>query len=237
MSDLWICREEAAKKPFLLEIPGVEIWTIEELCFYLYQSKDSLEDGVIGDALFTWLSEELKLPRLAITLAQEKSQGRSDCWCGWFLLKEVGMYSGKELEEFRLLCLALEDKDEFERQKLKADRLLRGQKYLRSIECYQRLLEMDELHPQKKMLLGDIWHNLGVAHARLFLFGEAAGYFQKAYRLNRREESLKAQQDAARLMKQEDAPEAAGFSVSIHSDQEWSDCLARLREEYKKKVM
>ena len=43
MSELWICREQVAKKPFRLEIPDVEIWTIEELCFYLFQSNTSKE--------------------------------------------------------------------------------------------------------------------------------------------------------------------------------------------------
>lgn len=237
MSDLWICREQTAKKPFYLEVPGIEIWTIEELCFYLYQSKDSLEDGVIGEELFMWLTEELKLPRLAGVLVQEKRQGKSDCWCAWFLLKEIGMYSGAELEEFRALCFALEDKDEFERQKLKADRLLRGQKYVRSIEAYQRLLEMDEIHPQKKILLGDIWHNLGVAHAKLFLFAQAQEYFEKAYRLNHRPESLEAGQHAKEMQEPGGyAPQVPDFGVATQSEAEWGDRLHRLLEEYKKKV-
>ncbi len=233
MSELWICREQVAKKPFRLEIPDVEIWTIEELCFYLFQSKDSLEDGVIGPELFAWLSEELALPRLAAALEQEQQQGRQDCWCAWFLLKEIGMYSTKELEEMRLLCLALEDKDEFERQKLKADRLLRGQKYGRCIDAYGRLLAMDQVYPQKKIVLGDIWHNLGVAHARMFLFAEAEEYFSKAYECNQRAESKAALQQARAKREQQ----SGEFEIPPRSEEEWNVCLNQLREEYKKKVM
>lgn len=231
MSDLWICREQTAAKPFLLEVPGIEIRTIEELCFYLYRSRDGLEDEVMGERLFEWLSEELKLPRLAAALIQEKQQGKSTLWCAWFLLKEIGMYSEEELEDFRTFCYIWESKGEFDRQKMKADKLLLNKKYLRSIKAYQRLL--DDKHPEAEEpgVLGAIWHNLGVAHARLFLFPEAQECFEKAWELNGKEESKKAKETSLAMAKE---PEQACLTPP---DQDWEGCLFRLREEYKKKVM
>lgn len=231
MSDLWICREQTAVKPFLLEVPGIEIRTIEELCFYFYRSRDGLEDEVIGESLFEWLSEELKLPRLAAALIQEKQQGKSTLWCAWFLLKEIGMYSEEELEDFRTFCYIWESKGEFDRQKMKADKLLLNKKYLRSIKAYQRLLDAGYPEAEEPVLLGGIWHNLGVAHARLFLFLEAAEYFEKAYRLNGNKESEKARETALAMAKQEE-------QICLEPPQkDWEGGLFRLREEYKKKVM
>ena len=46
MSELWICREQTAGRPFYLETADMELWTIEELCFYLYQNMEHLDEEV-----------------------------------------------------------------------------------------------------------------------------------------------------------------------------------------------
>ena len=42
-----------------------------------------------------------------------------------------------------------------------------------------------------EVLRGNLWHNLGTAYARLFLFEEAGRCFEKAYALNKQKESLR----------------------------------------------
>lgn len=232
MSELWICREQTAGRPFRLEGPGVEIRTMEELCFYLYQNIENLDESVFGEPLFLWLSRELKLPRLAAALQQEQKQGRSAFWCAWFLLKETGMYSEEELKEHKALCLAMDSKDEFECRKLKADRLFANRKYMKSIREYRRLLETAEAKTRYPVLTGNILHNLGVVHARLFLFREAAEYFEQAYELNQRPESRQAYEDALRLSRKQEPP---GESDST-GEQDWNGYLEELRNDYKKKV-
>ena len=261
MSELWICREQTAKKPFRPELTGVDIRTMEELCFYLYQNAEHLDEDVMNEVLLAWLGRELGLRELASRLGQELRQGRDELWCVWFLLKESGMYADTELTEIRSLCFALENKDEFERGKLKADRLLLNKKYLRSIREYQRLIEMAG-NSCRRDLEGDIWHNLGVAHAGLFLFPEAAEYFLKAYKKNLRRESLEAYEDALDMTEAEEQEAegqnvdtgvpvtiAADTSTSLQggeaglicadenlSNVEWQERLRELKEEYRKSV-
>lgn len=239
MSDLWICREQTAKRPFLVEMDGTEIRTIEELCYYLYQSVEYLDESIIGEPLFAWLSEEIALPRLAAALHQEQERGRDALWCVWFLLQEVGMYSEEELMDIKSVCMALENKDEFERQKLKADRLLINKKYIRCIGEYDHLLHLCESNHQYLGLQGAIWHNKGVAHVRLFLFQEAAECFQRAYELNRHEESLKAYEKAIRLAEHPAAETGEEILQGEAMDEkmDWEKILYQLSEEYKKKVM
>lgn len=209
----------------------MELWTIEELCFYLYYNIENLDETVMGRELYEWLAKEIRLPRLSSSLEQEQKQGKSVPWCAWFLLKEIGMYSDEELEEIRTFCFAMENKDAFECQKLKADRLLQNGKYLRSIQEYEKLLALGEENRQYQHLTGDILHNMGVANTRLFLFQEAADCFEKAYARNHREESLKAQKEA---LKQADAQEIPAAVQPEEMD--WAECLRKLREDYKKKV-
>jgi tetratricopeptide (TPR) repeat protein len=65
------------------------------------------------------------------------------------------------------------------------------QKYLSSIYEYRHLLDSEEAREENPVTIGNIWHNLGTAYAKLFLFDEAAHCYGEAYRRNRNEESLK----------------------------------------------
>lgn len=233
MSELWICREKKAEEPFRLRASGWELRTVEELCYYLYHNIDHLEEEAIGQQLFDWMARELELPRLASSMEQQLRQGKHAVWCAWFLLKEIGMYSEEELLEIRALCLAMEDKDELEWQKLRADRLLQNEKYVQSIKTYAGLLRICQEQNRKGSFPGSIWHNMAVAHARLFMFQEAAQYFEKAYELNQRKESYEALREARRMLEEWEAPK----DQETEEPQDWMAYLTQLREDYKKKVM
>lgn len=232
MGELWICRKQTAKRPFRLEGAGTDLWTAEELCWYLYHSMDGLEEGLMEEPLFLWLSEELKLPILAEALRHQRQEGRHELWCAWFLLKEIGMYTEEELAEYRELCQEMEDKGEFECRKLRADRMLRDQRYMRCIASYRQLLASKDADAQEKRLLGDVHHNLGVALCGLFLFAEAEACFREAYALNGNAESLEAAEQAARLDKEEPPKSGAGDPVGG-----WELYLREQCENYKKKVI
>lgn len=246
MSELWICREQTADVPFRLELAGVEIRNLEELSYYLCHSMEWLDETVMGEPLFAWLASELKLPRLAEALSQQLKQGRSVFWCAWFLLKEAGMYAEEELKELLDLSRLMEGKDEYQRQKLKADRLLVNGRCGASILEYRRLLEREELTTRGPKLKGDIHHNMGVAYARLFLFAEAAECFEQAYELNQELRSYEAHQEALKMEeelkgagKQTVQAEAGGQTEEDGRPKgqgDWESCLAGLWNEYREKV-
>lgn len=233
MNELWICREKIAEKPFRLEAEGMDIWTIEELCFYLYQAVERLEEDCFSEPLLLWIERELELPRLAHSLQQEKQQGKNSVWCAWFLLKEIGIYSEAEMEEVKKICLVMEDKDDFECQKWKTDRLLQQKKYLRSIRQYQHLLEIGQENEKYQELVGDIHHNLGVAYAGLFLYKEAAEYFKVSYQQNQRIESQEAYEEVLKRL----SPAEGSEQSLVIDNVNWEEILQNLRNDYKKKVM
>lgn len=246
MSELWICSGQTAQKPFRLEPSGAEISTVEELCFYLYQNINHLEEEILDESLLSWLDQELQWTKLADSLRRELRQGRDVLYCIWLLLREVGMYSGEELSEIREICFAMDQKDEFECRKLKADRLFHRQKYRRCIGEYRRLLESeDEKQPGQQhdpKLMGDILHNLGSAYAGLFLYQEAAECFQKAYEKNGRQESLQAYEDAVCLKDQEfrlpaEETESDSGTQPESENQDLEKRVQELKEEYRRNGM
>jgi tetratricopeptide (TPR) repeat protein len=229
---LWICREQTAKHPFRVEGFGLELYTIEELCYFLYENITALEDGVMGETLFTWLREELEMPRLAESLGEYYRKGSNPVWCAWFLLQETGMYRTSELEEIGRLAREMEHQDEFWCKKKVADQLVRIGKYGRGILEYEKLLRREDAREQKEQMLGSIWHNLGVAKAGLFLFQEAAEAFEKAYQLNQDPASRLSWEEACAMTGPRELP-----VEETHTWEEWEEILLSLRGEYKKKVM
>ena len=79
----------------------------------------------------------------------------------------------------------------FERDKIRADQLMEKEKYLAAIYRYKHLLDEADMKETSEVLRGNLWHNLGTAYARLFLFEEAGRCFEKAYALNKQKESLR----------------------------------------------
>lgn len=85
----------------------------------------------------------------------------------------------------------MEQKSDFECDKIRADQLMEKEKYLAAIYRYKHLLDEADTKETSEVLRGNIWHNLGTAYARLFLFEEAGCCFEKAYALNKQKESLR----------------------------------------------
>lgn len=91
----------------------------------------------------------------------------------------------------RFAVRQMEQKSDFERDKIRADQLMEKEKYLAAIYRYKHLLDEADMKETGEVLRGNLWHNLGTAYARLFLFEEAGHCFEKAYALNKQKESLR----------------------------------------------
>ena len=74
----------------------------------------------------------------------------------------------------------------YERQKAKADYLLGEKRYLAALQQYQSLA--GEVPANEKLLLARLYHNMGVACAGMFLYGQAADWFMKSYQTDGKKE-------------------------------------------------
>ena len=68
MSGYILCQVKKAEKPFYIENISTNIYSIEELCYYLYNNLYLVDSSLISSKLCTWLEEELELPKLAAKL-------------------------------------------------------------------------------------------------------------------------------------------------------------------------
>ena len=65
MSGYILCQVKKAEKPFYIENISTNIYSIEELCYYLYNNLYLVDSSLISSKLCTWLEEEIGMPELA----------------------------------------------------------------------------------------------------------------------------------------------------------------------------
>jgi tetratricopeptide (TPR) repeat protein len=203
MGELLLCNETIAAMPYYVENISVNLYSLEELCYYITHNAYLLERDFMCEELCTWLEKELKLVQLADRLRDIlREQGRLSDFVR-MILTENGYCLPREIQEVCEVILAMEEKSDFECSKIRADRLMEREKYLSCIYEYKRLLDSEDAKNENALIVGNLWHNLGTAYARLFLFEEAADCYRKAYKLNQNHASLKAELFAYRCMHDE----------------------------------
>ena len=82
MSGYILCQVKKAEKPFYIENISTNIYSIEELCYYLYNNLYLVDSSLISSKLCTWLEEELELPKLAAKRSEERRVGK-ECRSRW----------------------------------------------------------------------------------------------------------------------------------------------------------
>lgn len=215
MGELFICNEPIAALPYYIEGISWNVYSLEELCYYVEHNPYLLEKDFMNEELCTWIGKEVKNLKLAERLRDiMRMDGRLSEFV-LALLVECGYCSREMTKEIVRIVREMEEKSDFECNKVRADRLMEKEKYLSSIYEYKRLLDSNEAGEQSKELLGNIWHNLGTAYARLFLFQEAIHCYDKAYALNGNPASQEAIQMAGHCLTHEIAVENLAFSEKL----------------------
>lgn len=218
MGELLICNEPIAALPYYIEGISWNVYSLEELCYYIEKNTYLLEKDFMTEELCTWIGKEVK----NLTLAEQlRDVMHLDGRLSEFvltLLVECGYCPRDTIKEIVRIVQEMEEKSDFECNKVRADRLMEKEKYLSSIYEYKRLLDSNEAGEQSKELLGNIWHNLGTAYARLFLFQEAIHCYEKAYDLNSNPESLKEYLMAHRCLRDDSGYELAAQRYQVSEE-------------------
>ncbi len=179
MSNVLVCVGAYAKTPYFITHDCCNIYSVEELCYYLYHNAYLLDDTFVTLELAEWLVTETELPQIAKEV--RKLVGKIDCLSKLVVLlaNEIGFY---EEDEWRALLSEIGKSNKLtveERRKVRADSFLREGKYALAMDEYGIIIRQSRLEQTK--LRSMVYHNMGVCEARLFNFKRAAELFGKAY--------------------------------------------------------
>jgi tetratricopeptide (TPR) repeat protein len=93
--------------------------------------------------------------------------------------------------------------------KSRADSFLGNKCYYSAIKNYTAIIEGTVDTTLSGLFYAKVYHNLGVAYAKVFLYRQAAEFFMQAYKIGQHAESLKCHMAALQLSKGGDMTENA----------------------------
>lgn len=186
-----LCLLPQAKKPYFIELIRTNIYSLEELCFYLYNNACLIDESLMNERLLDWLRDELGLVRLYRQLYEQLEKKES---VGFFVLpifREAGYLTHQQMREYQDQLSRLEGQTADVRQKLRGDYLVRERMYARAAWEYRQVLKRRNISRYGVQFYAGVWNNLGAAYAGMFQFAQASECFWEAYSLVKTKETFR----------------------------------------------
>lgn len=191
MGRVYACVGRYATTPYTIKKAWVRVYCAEELAFYICNNASLLEEDFFCPALLEWLEEECDLPLTAKRIcSQKRVDDRLETLVRTYL-QDIRFVSPQEMDELEKLLQANRSMSGVQKCKIQGDYFLQNKKIVLAQECYQSLLEQLDPETDREML-ASVYHNYGVAFAKLFLYEQAGKYFKTAYDLEEKEEHMVA---------------------------------------------
>lgn len=196
MGRVLLCVGRRAITPYSFPGAGIKVYSLEELCYFFGENAFLLDESLASKNLARWLEEECELPELAAALYPFVGKKGAAEYFVDTILNYSGYFKGELKEQVFTAVKESSGRSVGERKKSRADFLLKNGKYELAVREYNLILEQQEIDDR---LLGGIYLGLGKAYANLFLFRSAADMLEKAYLMQKDEESAFAFLAAKRL--------------------------------------
>ncbi len=214
MGELIFCSFRRAAKPYYLESAKQNIYSIEELCYFLQDNIYLLDENIMTAEFCDWLETELSAQQLAHKLRRLMEDQKGFRMFCMQIIMDSGYFSRNEMQFLGMKLQKMDHQSNYENRKIKADQLMERSMYLAAVAEYRNLLLNATNSPSDIRVSGDIWHNMGTAYAKMFCFERAVSCYEKAYELSRRVDSLKAALQAVCFL--EDAERVQWFLQRNH---------------------
>lgn len=176
------CVGKVAKTPFYFEKVYVNLYSVEELCYVLYENAFLIDNDIVNRELADWIYNQLGLTELAGSLYTLINQNAQAVAFVGTILDYVGFYSKDEIEKVESILRMNVSMSVFEKWKAKADFLLENRHYRLAVKEYRHVL--DSLSDDETALKSKIYNNMGVAFMALYLAADAAECFKDAYEID-----------------------------------------------------
>lgn len=218
MSKLILCKGKLSENPYYIVGLGMNVYSIEELCYYFVKDAYILDNDIMDVSLCDFIGQELMLPEIAETLKSLVLRGASLGQFVTTLLNMTGYLEEDELAKIKQVLVDNASLSFAEKRKKRADNLLEAKKFTRAIDEYQYMINRMKKSEDPEMY-ALILHNIGVAYARLFMYDKASYYFKEASVLSDDREILIHYLQSLRLIMKREAYERfvlrMGYADSI----------------------
>ncbi|MCR5829201.1 MAG: hypothetical protein K6F93_02500 [Lachnospiraceae bacterium] len=187
-----------------MKASGRKVYTVEELCYCLYDELETLDEEVLSQKLADFMGFGLGLAERASELTKLIEDGADLKSRLVVVLCSGDLYTAEEIKD---IC------DEFEknlnmaplvRAKKIADRHLSEGKFKRALAEYREILSSENIGELTDNEHSTVLHNCGVIRMRLGYPEEAASLFLRAYAHSDEEATVKCYLMSLKLLNDED---------------------------------
>ncbi len=181
MEGYYLCRIERAKRPYYIESVGMNIYSIEELCYYFSENVYLIDETIINQKLCNWLGEELGLKRLQKILLRALEKGEESTSFVMAIMQECAYLDEPQMKLFKEQLHNIQIEPQDMRRKMKADYLTGYGMYVSAIEEYNRILDRKSPGRLGIHFYASVLESQAGAYARMFRFEEAAQCLWESY--------------------------------------------------------
>ena len=234
-----LCRTKPADTPFYIENISTNIYSIEELCFYLFNNLYLVDETILNGKLCDWLQNVLGLTALSKKVRSLLEQKAPVGQILMPIFKEIYYLSHEEMRIFNAKLEQYGAQPERIRMKMKADYLYGNEKYRNALNLYKASLKLPEDDETGSQFKGSVYYNMGCAYAPLFEFSEARECFKTAYEFLHTNRVLTGYLTAVCLADGEDQMMKTAESLGVDQDtvlQIWSQ-LEDARESFEESAI
>lgn len=184
-----LCKGIVAAEPYRMPFTGEKIYSLEELCYYLYHNIYSITEDFFQQSLAAWLKEQAEHPVLAKKMENMIQAGENLKDLVVTLLCGCDYYKEEEIRGLVEVMDGIANLPIYKKKKIKADNYLRAGCYGKSLSEYRKLLRGSFAVNFTTEEYGDILHNQGIAHFYTSSFADAMRDFKEAFARNNKRES------------------------------------------------
>lgn len=190
MSSLILCNTVKAISPYNFKLTDTNIYTIEELCYYIYNNIYIITEEIFDEDLVFWLREELKMTELSEKLSNMIANKNNIKDLVVTVFCSADYYTEREIKLLIDTMDLLDGMHILVRRKMKADNYMKYKSFSLAMKEYEEILKSPQISELDSAQHGNIIHNLGVVRMNISSFSSAAKCFKEAYAKNKNRESL-----------------------------------------------
>ena len=217
---------KVARNPYYFEKVYANLYSIEELCYVLYENAFLIDKDILDKKLVEWIDRECGLTVLARNLYMLINTNALPGSFVGTILEYVGYYTADEIEKAESILRMNVSMNVFEKWKAKADFLYENKHYYLALKEYEHVLA--GLDDDENDLRSRIYNNMGVTYMALRVYDAAVDCFKKAYEINNDETAFKHLLTAERMRLSEndyikliaDSEDAYRMSIPIEGEME-----------------
>ena len=197
-----LCGREAAL-PYEVEELDLRIYTIEELCYYIYHNLPLISDDFVNNRLISFIEKELGMKETAERIGRFYHSPADLDATLQMLLSDVGYYSEQELNDFSGRLAARRRLNSAERVRLRADCLAGKKRYNAAIRIYRSLLREPRDGRMPARFYTGVMESVANCQGRLCRFDKAFDVLAEIYEQTGSERILKKMYDVSVLSGQQ----------------------------------